>query len=449
MTDLPRRRCGRRPSPCPVNPRSDRRRAGPDDRRLRRPAGRRRPRHAGRRARGGRGRWAAAGRRADRARAELPAGPSCPGSWWSATTPGAGRDVVRRPAGRRRHGRCRRCRTPRGSPRCSTPAAPRAARAPRCSATGRCWPTSSRSPRVEPPMIARRRRGARRAAAVPRLRAQRRARRRAAPPAPGWCWSSGFDPEGTLDLIEDEACSVVPGRARRSSRTGWPCRDLRERLGPVRLVLSGLGAAGARAGRDASSARTGIPVHQGYGLTEAAPVVTCTLCSGHARGRLGRRARCPASRSGWSTSRAARPRARTPARSRSAAPTCSAATGPTATDGPDADGLVGHRRRRLPRRRRRPVPRRPAQGAGHRLRASTSTRSEVEDVIREVDGRRRGGGDRRRGRTTTGEAVVAYVVRRRQPTPTTLRRRGARALRRPAGPVQAADRGSRWSTSCR
>ena len=89
-----------------------------------------------------------------------------------------------------------------------------------------------------------------------------------------------FEPQGTLDLIEDEACSVVP--VAPPVFAYWRDVDqLKERLGPVRLVLSG-----------------------------SAP-------------------RCPASRSGSSTRPAARPRVRTPARSRSRARTCSAATGPT------------------------------------------------------------------------------------------------------------------------
>ena len=47
-----------------------------------------------------------------------------------------------------------------------------------------------------------------------------------------------FDPEGTLDLIEDEACSVVPVAPPVFAH--WRTVDaLRERLGPVRLVLSG------------------------------------------------------------------------------------------------------------------------------------------------------------------------------------------------------------------
>ena len=57
-----------------------------------------------------------------------------------------------------------------------------------------------------------------------------------------------------------------------------PDEHLRERLGPVRLVLSGSAPLEARVIEEFASI-TGIPVHQGYGLTEASPVVTSTLCS--------------------------------------------------------------------------------------------------------------------------------------------------------------------------
>ncbi len=86
-----------------------------------------------------------------------------------------------------------------------------------------------------------------------------------------------FDPEGTLDLIEDEACSVVP--VAPPVFAYWRNVDaLEERLGPVRLVLSG-SAPLAPEVIDEFTNRTGVPVHQGYGLTEAAPVVTTTLRS--------------------------------------------------------------------------------------------------------------------------------------------------------------------------
>ena len=86
-----------------------------------------------------------------------------------------------------------------------------------------------------------------------------------------------FDPEGTLDLIEDEACSVVPVAPPVFAH--WRTVDaLEERLGPVRLVLCGSAPLAADV-IDEFTDRTGIPVHQGYGLTEAAPVVTTTLRS--------------------------------------------------------------------------------------------------------------------------------------------------------------------------
>lgn len=86
-----------------------------------------------------------------------------------------------------------------------------------------------------------------------------------------------FDPEGTLDLIEDEACSLVP--VAPPVFAAW--RDveaLAERLGPVRMILSGSAPLPAEVVEE-FSALTRVPVHQGYGLTEAAPVVTTTLLS--------------------------------------------------------------------------------------------------------------------------------------------------------------------------
>ncbi|TGN62709.1 AMP-dependent synthetase [Nocardioides eburneiflavus] len=86
-----------------------------------------------------------------------------------------------------------------------------------------------------------------------------------------------YDPQAVLDLIDDEACSVVPIAPPVFAH--WlPDEHLRERLGPVRLVLSGSAPLEAEV-IEKFTAITGIPVHQGYGLTEAAPVVTSTLCS--------------------------------------------------------------------------------------------------------------------------------------------------------------------------
>ena len=86
-----------------------------------------------------------------------------------------------------------------------------------------------------------------------------------------------FDPQGTLDLIEDEACSVVPVAPPVFAH--WrTVDDLGDRLGPVRLMMSGSAPISPEVVAEFTG-RTGIPVHQGYGLTEAAPVVTSTLGS--------------------------------------------------------------------------------------------------------------------------------------------------------------------------
>lgn len=87
----------------------------------------------------------------------------------------------------------------------------------------------------------------------------------------------GFDPEGSLNIIEDEAISVLPV-APPVFAYWMQIPGLEERLGPVRTILSG-SAPLAPELTEAFSDRTGLRIHQGYGLTEAAPVVTSTQCS--------------------------------------------------------------------------------------------------------------------------------------------------------------------------
>src|SRR5690606_2184799 len=95
-----------------------------------------------------------------------------------------------------------------------------------------------------------------------------------------------FDPEGTLNLIDDEAISVLP--VAPAVFAHWKGRELlKERLGPVRLVLSGSAVLAADLMED-FTARTGIEVHQGYGLTEASPVVTSTVRGSESSGSVGR-----------------------------------------------------------------------------------------------------------------------------------------------------------------
>jgi long-chain acyl-CoA synthetase len=86
-----------------------------------------------------------------------------------------------------------------------------------------------------------------------------------------------FDPKATLDLIDDQGVSVVP--VAPPVFAYWlPEEHLRERLRPVRLMLSGSAPLSAERIEEFTGA-TGIPLHQGYGLTEASPIVTSTLCS--------------------------------------------------------------------------------------------------------------------------------------------------------------------------
>ena len=98
--------------------------------------------------------------------------------------------------------------------------------------------------------------------------------------------SESFDVQGTLGLVEDEAVSVLP--VAPPAFAHWQdVEDLGRRLRSVRLVLSG--SAPLSPGLVESFVeRTGVVVHEGYGLTEAAPVVTSTLCSARPkRGSVG------------------------------------------------------------------------------------------------------------------------------------------------------------------
>jgi long-chain acyl-CoA synthetase len=86
-----------------------------------------------------------------------------------------------------------------------------------------------------------------------------------------------FDAERSLATIEAERVTVLPVAPRILAH--WrSVGALRRRLGGVRLVLSGAAPLAVELA-EWFTAETGLPVHRGYGLTEAAPVVSTTLAS--------------------------------------------------------------------------------------------------------------------------------------------------------------------------
>lgn len=82
------------------------------------------------------------------------------------------------------------------------------------------------------------------------------------------------DAATTLELVGRHRVTNIP--AAPPTFQSWAARpDLRERLSGVRILLSG--AAPLPQATADRFAEAGRPIHQGYGLTEAAPVVTCTV----------------------------------------------------------------------------------------------------------------------------------------------------------------------------
>ena len=188
------------------------------------------------------------------------------------------------------------------------------------------------------------------------------------------------------------------------------------------------------------------PVHQGYGLTEASPVVTSTLCSEELQaGSVG--AALPGIEIRLVDETGRPPEGDDPGEIQIRGANLFSGYWPDGAGGPDADGWwstgdVGF-----------------LDASGDlflvdRLKELVIVSGfnvypvEVEDVIARGPRRRRGRGDRRRRTTQTGEAVVAYVVRARR-RPGGARGRRTRALRARGWPGSSSRAGSRSSTSCR
>jgi long-chain acyl-CoA synthetase len=84
-----------------------------------------------------------------------------------------------------------------------------------------------------------------------------------------------FAPDDTLELVAAEGVTVVP--VAPPVITAWAAReDVADKLATVRTLLSGAAPMDEVLVR-AFEAHTKVPVEQGYGLTEAAPIVTSTL----------------------------------------------------------------------------------------------------------------------------------------------------------------------------
>ena len=142
-----------------------------------------------------------------------------------------------------------------------------------------------------------------------------------------------FDPVSALETIVNHKVTIVLGAPPMF--TAWatmPATELEEAgespMAAVRLALTGAAPLTAEVGV-AFEQRYDLALRQGYGLTEASPIVTSSVIDGDAEAGVDRRASAGAG--GPARRRGGRGRASraTPARSGCAAPTCSPVTGRT------------------------------------------------------------------------------------------------------------------------
>ena len=199
--------------------------------------------------------------------------------------------------------------------------------------------------------------------------------------------------------------------------------DLRERLGGGAAGALRLGAPRPRSWSTRFTAATGIAVHQGYGLTEAAPVVTSTLCSAHAEaGSVG--AALPGIEIRLVDEAGDAPEGEDPGEIQVRGDNLFSGYWPDGERRPRRGRLVRHRRRRASSTATATCSWSTGSRSWSSSPGSTSTRSRSRTSIAEVDGVAEaaviGIADER-----TGEAVVAYVV----PSRRVVRRDRARGAR--------------------
>lgn len=90
-----------------------------------------------------------------------------------------------------------------------------------------------------------------------------------------------FDPAGSLEVVRRLGVTNVP--ATPAMFRAWAAQpEVRAAFATVRLLITGA-APMSRAEAGLVTAATGLPVFEGYGLTEGAPVVTSTLVDGRAK----------------------------------------------------------------------------------------------------------------------------------------------------------------------